>query len=132
MRRFIDRFHLWRHDRVDEFEDKFVGWLLFFAVLVIGQDAYTHLHYTSAHMERRSAHQSLWLSSYCNATVALGMAASHALRALLHRERTVRLRERHAARFCTSSVSCFGIHARLGIAAFIYSLIIRKRFARDI
>jgi hypothetical protein len=41
VKRFLERFQLWRRERAYEVEDKFVAWLLFFAVVFIGQDAYT-------------------------------------------------------------------------------------------
>jgi hypothetical protein len=132
MRRFIDRFHLWRHDRVDEFEDKFVGWLLFFAVLVIGQDAYTIFttHQLTWSADQRTNHFGFrrivmrrsrwaWLLLMLCALCFIGSVP------FVYASGTLRASAR--ARFLASAFML-----GLGIAAFIYSLIIRKRFARDI
>lgn len=41
VKRFVERFQLWRQQRADEFEDKFLAGLLFFAAVIIGHDVYT-------------------------------------------------------------------------------------------
>jgi len=41
LKRFVERFQLWLKERADEREDKFIGWLLFVAVVIIVGDAYT-------------------------------------------------------------------------------------------
>lgn len=131
MKRFIERFRLWREQRATEFEDKFLVWLLFFALLFIGQDVYTLI----------TTHQLPWSALLSTALVlvfvvlyirrwrwtwvplmfmavafivstpfAYTSAAPHA---------PVRVRVLSAA-----------LILAFGVVALIYSLAIRKRFAR--
>ena len=130
VKRFIERFQLWRADRADEFEDKFTGWLLFFAVLVVGQDAYTifttHQLTWSAVIStplilafvvlyiRRSRWAWLLLMLFALYSIA---SVPFAYLATPHAPAKIRL-------FAAAFMLAFGV------AALIYSLMIRKRFAR--
>ena len=131
VKRFIERFQLWREQRAAEFEDKFLAWLLFFAVLFIGQDAYTLI----------TTHQLAWSAALSTALVlvfvvlyirrwrwtwvplmlvAVGFIVSTPLAytsAAPHAPVRVRV---------LSAPLILGF----GIVASIYSLAIRKRFAR--
>lgn len=53
MKRFLERFELWRQERAAEREDKFLGWLLFLAVVILAQDAHTLL--STHHLTWRGA-----------------------------------------------------------------------------
>jgi len=131
VKRFIERFQLWREQRAAEFEDKFLAWLLFFAVLFIGQDAYTFI----------TTHQLPWSAALSTALVlvfvvlyirrwrwtwvplmlvAIGFIAGTPLaytNAAPHAPLRVRV---------LSAALILGF----GIVALIYSLAIRKRLAR--
>ena len=131
MKRFIERFQLWRQDRADEFEDKLVAWLLFFAVLFVVQDVYTIV--TTHHLPwgaiigtplilafvvlyiRRS--RWAWLLLMLFAVYFIGSAPFAYMSATPHAPARIRF---IAAAFSLA----------FGITAFIYSLVIRKRFAR--
>jgi membrane-anchored protein YejM (alkaline phosphatase superfamily) len=131
VKRFIERFQLWRQDRADEFDDKLVAWLLFFAVLIVGRDAYTivtrhHLTWSAIISTplilafvvlyiRRS--RCAWVLLMLFAMYFIGTVPFAYMSATPHAPAQIRLL---AAAF---SFAC-------GIAAFIYSLVIRKRFAR--
>jgi hypothetical protein len=130
-KRFIEHFQMWREQRAAEFEDKFLAWLLFFAVLFIAQDAYTLI----------TTHQLPWSAILSTALVlafivlyirrwrwtwvplmlvAIGFIASTPLAYTSAAPHTpVRVRILSAA-----------LILGFGVVTLIYSLAIRKRFAR--
>jgi len=131
VKRFLDRFQLWRQERADEFEDKFVAWLLFFAVVFIGQDAYAMI--TTHHLTwsaiagtslllafvvlyiRRS--RWAWVLLMLFAVASIVSVPGTYMSAPPHAPERVRL---------LSAAFMLGF----GVAAFVYSLVIRKRFVR--
>jgi len=132
VKRFLERFQLWRQESAIDFEDKFVAWWLFLVVLFIGQDAYTlitthQLRWTAALSTilvvaffvlyiRRS--RWAWVVLMFFAVVFIVGVAFAYTSAPPHAPAGVRL-------FSAGFMLAFGL------AAFIYSLVIRKRFARD-
>ena len=131
VKRFIERFQMWREQRAAEFEDKFLAWLLFFAVLFLGQDTYTLI----------TTHQLSWSAVLSTALVlafivlyirrwrwtwvplmlvAVGFIASTPLAYMSAAPHApVRVRVLSAA-----------LILGFGVVALIYSLATRKRFAR--
>src|SRR5262249_42960176 len=127
-----ERFQLWRLERAIDLEDKFVAWWLFLVVLFIGRDAYTlitthQLPWTAVLSTllvvafivlyvRRS--RWAWIILMVFAVVFIVGVPFAYSSALPHATAGVRL-------FSATFMLAFGA------AAFIYSLVIRKRFARD-
>jgi hypothetical protein len=130
VKRFIERFELWRQERAAEREDKFIGWLLFLAVIILAQDAYTLF----------STHHLTWRG-------ALGSVVTLAFVVLYIRQARwtwlplmllglMFLLDAPFAYFTASPHSATGtrlivagIALIVAVGAFVYSLIVRKRFA---
>ena len=130
MKRFIERFELWRQERAAEREDKFIGWLLFLAAIILAQDAYTL--FSTHHLTLRGACGSVftlafvvlyirqarwtWLALMLLGLVFLADAAFAYSTTPAHWPSGARL---FAA----------GIGVGFAVAAFVYSVIVRRRFA---
>lgn len=131
VKRFIERFQMWREHRAAEFEDKFLAWLLFFAVLFIGQDAYALV----------STHHLPW-SAVLSTALVLAFVVLY-----IRRWRWTWVPLMLVAVGCiastplayTSAPPYAPVRVRFlsaalilgfGVFALIYSLAIRKRFAR--
>jgi hypothetical protein len=130
VKRFIERFELWRQERAAEREDKFIGWLLFLAVIILAQDAYTLL----------STHHLTWRG-------AIGSGVTLAFVVLYIRQARwtwlplmllgmLFLADAPVAYFTAptqsatgTSLFVAGIALIFAVGAFAYSLIVRKRFA---
>ncbi len=132
MKRFLERFQLWRQERAIDFEDKFVAWWLFLVVLFIGQDAYTLI----------TTHQLPWTAALSTILVVaffvLYIRRSRCAWVLLMLFAIVFIvgvpfAYTSAPPRAPGGVRLFsaGFMLAFGVAAFIYSLVIRKRFARD-
>ena|SRR5205085_4338683 len=130
VKRFIERFQLWRQERAAGSRDKFVAFLLFLVVLFAGQDIYrlitTHhvtwsaifdttlmLFFTILYVRRS---RWAWLILMLYAIDFLATAASSMLSL------------RHPVPGTSVPDPTFMLV--LGLAAFLYSVVIRKRFAR--
>jgi hypothetical protein len=128
--RFIERFELWRQERAAEREDKFIGWLLFLAALILAQDAYTL--FSTHHLTWRGSFGSAatlafvvlyirqarwtWLPLMLLAAVFLADAAFAYFPASWHSD-------------TDTSVFVSGIAVLFAVGAFVYGLIVRRRFA---
>jgi hypothetical protein len=132
VKRFLERFQLWRQERAIDFEDKFVAWLLFLVVLFIGRDAYTLI----------TTNQLPWIAVFSTISVVaffiLYIQRSRWAWVLLMLFAVafivgVPFAYTNAAPHAPARVRIFSAAFMLvfGAAAFIYSLVIRKRFAGD-
>jgi hypothetical protein len=129
--RFIERFQLWLHERAEQRRDNPIGWLFFLAFGVIAQDAYALI--ANHHLTWRGIVGSIfvltflvlhirqsrwtWLMLMVLAVVALGQVPLAYASAPPHSPLSLR--------FLNA-----GFAMAVGMAAFVYGLIIRKRFAR--
>ena len=128
--RFLKRFQLRRQERAEQRRDNSIGWLLFLAFIVLAQDTYslvtTHritwcamvgsaliLTFVVLHMRHS---RWTWIVLMVLALVALAQVPLVYASAPAYTP---------SVRFLTAA---FG--AAVGIAALVYSLIIRKRFSR--
>ena len=130
MKRFIERFELWREERAAEREDKFVGWLLFLALIILAQDAYTL--FSTHHLTWRGVVGSIvtlsfvvlyirqarwtWLPLMLLGLMFLADAPFTCFTGPTHSTTGTRL-------------FLAGIALIFAVGAFVYSLIVRKRFA---
>ncbi len=132
MKRFLERFQLWRQERAIDFEDKFVAWWLFLVVLFIGQDAYTLI----------TTHQLPWTATLSTILVVafflLYIRRSRWAWVLLMLFAVVFIVGVPFAYVSAPPRAPVGVRLFsagfmlvFGAAALIYSLVIRKRFARD-
>jgi hypothetical protein len=62
MKRFLERFQLWRAEQRDSFQDKLVVWLVLMAVVVVSRDAYTL--FTTGRLGLRDALASVWAVAF--------------------------------------------------------------------
>ena len=131
VKRFIERFQLWRKECAAGFEDKFVAWLVFLVVLFVGQDAYM---FVTTH---RLAWSAMWNTMLVLAFTVLYIRNSRWAWVVLMV---------FAIDFMAVAVFAYATappHLSVGIrilgaafmfvcgaAAFTFSLVIRKRFAR--
>ena len=129
--RFIKRFQLWLHERAEERRDNSIGWLLFLAFVVIAQDAYALI--AQHHLTWRAIVGSIFIL----ALVVLHIRQSRWTWIMLMFLAVVALAQvslAYASAPPHSPVSLRFLNAgfamAVGIAAFVYGLIIRKRFAR--
>jgi Na+-translocating ferredoxin:NAD+ oxidoreductase RnfD subunit len=132
VKRFLERFQLWRQERAIDFEDKFVARWLFLLVLFIGQDAYTLV----------ATHQLPWTATLSTILVVaffvLYIRRSRWAWVLLMLFAVVFIAGVPFAFYSASPRAPTGVRLfsagfmlAFGAAAFVYSLVIRKRFARD-
>jgi hypothetical protein len=129
VKRFIERFELWRQERAAEREDKFIGWLLFLALIILAQDAYTLF-----------SHYLTWRSAL-GSVVTLGFVVLYIRQARwtwlpLMLLGLMFLVDAPLAYFTASPYSAAGtrlivagIALIFAVGVFVYSLIVRNRFA---
>jgi hypothetical protein len=129
--RFLERFQLWRQERAEQRQDNSIGWLLFLAFVVVAQDTYSLI--TTHYLTWRAIVGSTLILSF----VVLHIRQSRWTWIVLMVLALVALAQAPLAyasvppptptsvRFLTAG---FGV--AVGIAALVYSLIIRKRFSR--
>jgi hypothetical protein len=127
---FIERFQLWLHERAEQRRDTFIGWLLLLAGVVLAQDAHSLI--ASHHLTLRAIAGSVLVLAF----VVIHIRQSPRTWVVLMVLALVALAEAPlvfaSAQARPLSVRLFSatFAAATAIAAFIYSLIIRKRFAR--
>lgn len=130
MKRFVERFELFRQERAAEREDKFIGWLLFLAALIIAQDAYTL--FTTHHLTLRGAFGTVLTLAFVGlylrrarwTWLALVMLGVMFLADALYDYFTAPSQWPTGGRLFVAGLGvCFAF------AAFVYSIIVRKRFA---
>jgi uncharacterized membrane protein YesL len=130
VKRFIERFELWRQERAAEREDNFIGSFLFLAAIILAQDAYTL--FRTHHLTWRGALGSVatlafvvlyirqarwtWLSLMLLGLMFLVDAPLAYFSASPHLATGTRL-------------IVAGIALTFAVGSFVYSLIVRKRFA---
>ena len=130
MKRFVERFQLWTREWIVDVEDRFVAWWLFLIVLFLGQDLYTLI----------TTHQLRWTS-----VLSTALAVTFFILYIRRSRWAWLLMLVFAVFFIVSAPFAYtsappratlGIRLItaafmliVGIAALIYSLTIRKRFA---
>jgi hypothetical protein len=131
-KRFVERFQLWMREVADEREDKFIGWILFAAIAMVASDAYAIF---SAHRVSLDglvgtvlfvAFVILYLRKARFSWVILAVLA---LRCLVY----IPFEYFHASSRSGVGVGLFVAVFLLALAgaAFVFSLIVRKRFANS-
>ena len=132
VRRFLERFELWREEQRQGREDRVIGSLLFFAVLIIAQDIYSLVR----------AHQLPW-RGIINSVLALSFVFLYIRRSprtwivlmvfaitfiidapLLYTGAAPHVP--HTPRLVTAAL--IGV---VGVGCIIYSLVLRRRFRSD-
>lgn len=130
VKRFIERFQLWLRERADEREDKFVAWLLFVAALIILLDGHALL--TAHHLPWRAALGSVFTLAF----IVLYIRQARSTWVLLLAVSVTFLVQVPFAFFTAPAhisaparLLAAAIVFALAVAAFVYSLVIRRRFA---
>ena len=132
VKRFLERFELWREEQRQGREDRVVGGLLFFAAVTIAQDAYTLAH----------AHQLPW-RAIINSILVLSFAFLYIRRS----PRTWMVLMVFAITFIidapflytnaaphipqTPRLVTAALIVAVAVACVIYSLVLRRRFRSD-
>ena len=130
VKRFIERFQIWRQERVAESEDRFLAFLLFLFVLFAGQDIYTLItthHVTWSNIFDTTLMLFFTMLYFRRSRWAWLILMLYAIDFLVTAVLSM-LALRHPAPGTGVPDPTFMLV--LGLAAFLYSLIIRKRFAR--
>ena len=130
VKRFLERFQLWRRELAIDFEDKFVAWFLFVVVLFIGRDVYalstTH-HLPWAAMLTTVLMVAFFVLYIRHSRWAWALLMVFAVALIV----AVAFAFTNRAPRAAAGVRIFSAAFMLafGAAAFTYSLVIRKRFA---
>jgi hypothetical protein len=132
VKRFIERFQLWREERAAGFEDKFVAWLLFLVVLFVARDVYRAV--TIHHLAWSAVSGTMLVLAFTVLYIRRSRWAWLVLLILaIDFIATAGFAYATAPPHLSPGVRILGAAFMifLGLAAFIYSLVIRKRFARS-
>jgi hypothetical protein len=128
VKRFIERFELWRRERAEEREDKIGAWLLFLGVVILAQDAHTLI--TTHHLTWRGGFGSIVTLAFVAMYIRQARWAWIPLMVLAFTFLAdAPFAHATAPTHGSTRLVVTGLAVLFAGSAFIYGLIIRKRFA---